>query len=541
MNKFDFYIGKKELEIKLKEDIYYNLFFNKGNMPLSVLYDSGYFLSSYKGREDLLIDYKLNKRTTYLFDKDKLSKSETNYFLLSCGGFSPVHEGHLEMMYKAKRKLEDDGKYVVGGYISPSHDDYVSEKRNGEASLNIYKRIDLLEKAVMDIDWLYIDKWESCECRYEVNYTIVIERLQTYLNSYYKGFDIEVVFVYGSDNKVFGEVLEVSNKLNVCVLRNEDDILNNDLIYQYKVTDYILNVSSKYKRNKGLFVETDYNVKGIYEVREDSKESLIYLKDYLTEEKTNKVKEDILNLLKRSISSNLEIKELKVSEQKEKLNEKLREDFFNNIGKISLDVYVKEGYEKGVSRVFKLSEGQEKAHGLIGRNGEESIKEYLKDISKGDYLVIDDDTASGYTFESIKKGVSDEVNILGFLGLNDLVRDEGTESFDVVDIRDFIVGSEEGGLCVEIEKGKYCRVPYIEPYVNVLRRASILPEKVKMFTEELWLINYNLYRDSGVKLDNLPEKNKLLFLEEGYKSDTLLENILFDKIGCFTSNKSTYY
>lgn len=515
-------LSMSELLTKLNEDVYYKTYYEKNNVSLKDLYNKGFFISEYKDKNDILLDYKLNKLTTYLFPIEKLSSTKLNVFLLSSGGFSPVHEGHIEMMKKAKEHLESKGYNVVGGYISPSHDKYVSEKRNGEASLNIYKRIDLLEKVVKDIDWLYIDKWESCECRYEVNYTIALDRLQNYLERYYEGFDVEALFVYGSDNSVFGEVFEASGKKSVCVNRNNEII--KDLKYMEYVKENAKSISSQKLREAGTFKEKDYlNVTGAYELRNDLYESTEYLN--LSKEKLVIFKDEFKKLLQGSISQNLRFVELNVKSQLDKASQLLR-----NVETLSLDTYFKGSYNIGVSRVFNISEGQESAIGLIGRESQCDLKNILKNIKPSMYTVVDDDIASGYTMSTLKENLPKDVIIDNFFGLNDLLRTSNLDCFDVVDIRDFIIGSENGGLLVKFHSNDYGRVPYIEPYVNLLSRANILPEKVSQFSKKVLELNYLLYRHSGIRIKDLKEINRKLFYLEGFDSDMLLEEVIKYKL-----------
>lgn len=48
--------------------------------------------------------------------------------LLATGGFWPPHEGHVEMMERARERVRSSGRTVVGGYLSPGHDDYLQLK-----------------------------------------------------------------------------------------------------------------------------------------------------------------------------------------------------------------------------------------------------------------------------------------------------------------------------------------------------------------------------------------------------------------------------
>ena len=49
--------------------------------------------------------------------------------LLSTGSFNPVHKGHISMMTLAKKELEElHGYRCLRAFLSPSHDEYLSQK-----------------------------------------------------------------------------------------------------------------------------------------------------------------------------------------------------------------------------------------------------------------------------------------------------------------------------------------------------------------------------------------------------------------------------
>ena len=62
-----------------------------------------------------------------------LSDSRSGVVLITTGSFSPLHNGHIEMLTLAKNSIEQQGECVLGGYIVPSHDSYVATKNNEEA------------------------------------------------------------------------------------------------------------------------------------------------------------------------------------------------------------------------------------------------------------------------------------------------------------------------------------------------------------------------------------------------------------------------
>ena len=82
--------------------------------------------------------------------------------LLSTGSLNPIHEGHVQMLKLAKMHLETKGYEVVGGSISPTHDEYVqkSTKMNTDPdrlSESGEVRFDLVKNAISDLDWLKPD------------------------------------------------------------------------------------------------------------------------------------------------------------------------------------------------------------------------------------------------------------------------------------------------------------------------------------------------------------------------------------------------
>ena len=84
--------------------------------------------------------------------KDEESKEKQRAILLATGSFNPIHTGHVDMMNFAKKELESLGKYtVIGGFMSPSHDSYVSTKGSYIGSDD---RIEMIKLAVEDSDWI---------------------------------------------------------------------------------------------------------------------------------------------------------------------------------------------------------------------------------------------------------------------------------------------------------------------------------------------------------------------------------------------------
>ncbi|KAJ3444930.1 nicotinamide/nicotinic acid mononucleotide adenylyltransferase [Anaeramoeba flamelloides] len=132
----------------------------------------------------------------------------TNYVLLLTGGINPVHRLHIGALEIAKMGLEKEGKYVAGGYLSPSHYVYVNTKLNDKA-LKSKTRVKLCELAIEESEnesWMFVDQFEVSQDRF-VDFPSVTRRLRRYLKDLVKnsqvlvekGVKVEVLFCCGYD------------------------------------------------------------------------------------------------------------------------------------------------------------------------------------------------------------------------------------------------------------------------------------------------------------------------------------------------------
>lgn len=147
---------------------------------------------------------------------------------------------------------------------------------------------------------------------------------------------------------------------------------------------------------------------------------------------------------------------------------------------ISLDCWFKGKYNFRVSRVFKAFDIQTTPYNIIYEN-----KPIIDDYE--DLIIIDDDVCSGYTLNSVVK----ELNITNYK-VYTLLDTQNINMYDVIDIRDFIVGAEYGGLMTE-----YGRLPYIYPFVNLETRATI--KNQKDFSKEILNLNIEIFNQYEIK------------------------------------------
>lgn len=99
--------------------------------------------------------------------------------------------------------------------------------------------------------------------------------------------------------------------------------------------------------------------------------------------------------------------------------------------------------------------------------------------------------------------------------------------FDIVDLRDFIIGVENGGLVVRLPNGEIARSPYMLPYVSLKTRATISASKEMEISIKLWEMNREFYQKIGgnIKLEQTDEGFKKLMNYIGFNDDTLLVDI----------------
>ena len=124
--------------------------------------------------------------------------------LLMTGAMSPIHRGHVEALAHARRTVERHGWRVLGGYVSPSNDNYVGPKsrRNGSAFVDAAGRVHMARLATEDIDWIDVGAWEARVQNRWPNFTEVIESLDKHLSATFSRgeHDVLVFYVCGADH-----------------------------------------------------------------------------------------------------------------------------------------------------------------------------------------------------------------------------------------------------------------------------------------------------------------------------------------------------
>lgn len=420
------------------------------------------------------------------FNKLNIKKGVINKIILTTGSFGPIHDGHIAMVEKAREALVEKGYHVAGGYMSPSHDRYVSTKKGMD--MNVHDRIQEMHRVLDDNEWLMVDVWESLYAKTNINFTTVIERLSQYL-SYWLKETVEIVYVFGSDNIEFSYAFHGKGSF-VCVSREASIDAPKTLVMD---------------ESRMVFWNAPRHPMSSTQIREarvgKEKVSVLptgeyyYIRDDHTKLGINVTQEDVEKI--RDIIEHYSGKKsvmIDVNSQIEVAKERLK-------GKrtVSLDRYFDGDINADLCREFAVSDAQIAPQRIIERSGGDSKS--LEVLEDEQYVFVDDDISSGRTLQMFKDRHPNIV-INDYFFMNTLTMEQ-EKTYDIVDIRDFIVGADFGGLCVRMPAGDIARVPYMAPYVNLTTRASIDPNKAKAMTLALWRVNMAIFEREGLTIDEM--------------------------------------
>jgi len=128
--------------------------------------------------------------------------------LLSTGALNPVHLGHIAMFDRARDALESQhGFEVVGGFLSPSHDTYLSGKyglsdKYGDPTTfyPAVQRLAMCAAATKDHPFLAVASWESSTSGRWPDFPEVTATLESALQERFPDEDLHVIYLCGQDH-----------------------------------------------------------------------------------------------------------------------------------------------------------------------------------------------------------------------------------------------------------------------------------------------------------------------------------------------------
>lgn len=461
--------------------------------------------------------------------------------LVTTGAFSPIHKGHIAMMEAAKKKLDDEGKIVVGGYIIPGHDTYVSVKKNGEAAMEAALRVDLAQQAVAGSQWLMVDPWAAQYAPCELNFTTILQRTEAYLKKHVPYKTIEVFYVFGGDNAGFSKAFLFHGQA-VCVSRDgapklqKQDVraIDEGRVYLADSSFSASSTAVRAGRHELLppEIKMTYHSLGheqipsnaTYGIRDDSSWAL---SEWSVDARAmgKALVEGITKQLKIAMPT-VPVSLLDLSVQRQEFTSFQRA--FPSL--LNLDVCMESDNRLGISRVFGMSDYQALPLRFVERPGTPSFDDQIARLSSKSYVYFDDDIASGSTLRYVSELLkAHDITITDSVSCVETDRQlkNGYVLYDIVDARDFLLGAKDAGLVVELPDGSIGRVPYMAPYVNLTTRSKIPPLKIRSLSIALWQLNVELFTTYGSQLtlqDADPAVQKA-FMYLGFKKDTLLSAI----------------
>ena len=438
--------------------------------------------------------------------------------LVTTGGMSPIHRGHIEMMERAKEIAESQGYLVVGGFITPGHDSYVGSKYGGTAAIPAEHRIRMVELATRDSDWLSCNPWPARYLPAEINFTDVVRHLRYSIPP-----DIDVIYVHGTDNQDFGLATP-----SIAIERNE---ISSSAVRAGHL-EYLDPVVREYYESIG---KTSGDTRP-YLIRDDAFLALEFLvKNPHWDMKFGSASRDALQLKITQLTSSLRlgiaalfkkqgeyhpIHLLDVEEQINKAREAVGDRY-----SISLDPFYPGDFVYGTTRLFEPSGPQDLPVCRAPRPGTRDIQEQVSEILPGEYVLVEDDVVTGSTVASALASFPKDIKIIDNVILSDFGPHQGVDYFDIVDLRDFILGAKDGGLGMASYFGTPHRSPYVAPFVNLHTRAKIPVEATVELSRIIWQANHRFYKDTGLAVGDMPWWIRRWAYCNSWRNDALLEDI----------------
>lgn len=492
----------------MKMDKYYTDLLQRTNMETVVA--AGWFDEELSQPLDEDVEsYSTHSYTTPL---DQISSNDEEgevAVLYYTGCFAPIHEGHLTVMRLAKETVEQKtGLPVVAGYFAPDHDGYVSTKTGDDAEYVAAERVSFIQQTCEEEDWMQVDVWPSLYAPTDLNFTTLYDRFTKYVQHWLPNKKVRIYYVFGGDNYRFANTFTKYGQ-GVCVPREgvEMDktllLPNERVLWSEKSSTSHSSTAIRAARNANPEKEA------FYVLRNDLPLAFPEPPNPLMD--SADIGRVLVSLLSRH--TGMEVQEVNVLEQVK--------EFRSEKPFISLDCFLETEHKLELTRVFVAGDKQKFSKLHTNRVGTAPIVEQISWIPAGVYDLVDDDIATGATMHTVE-------TLLNQYGIQtgefkSLLDSYGDEVFDVLDMRDFVLGAKHGGLTVRTVSGETTRVMYAAPYVNLVTRAKMDPEVALNFSLSVWRMNAAIYKETGVTVKDIAGMQDYSLF--GFHSDMLVEEL----------------
>jgi len=175
-----------------------------------------------------------------------------------------------------------------------------------------------------------------------------------------------------------------------------------------------------------------------------------------------------------------------------------------------------------ISRLFAVGGYRQLGH--VARPGADPLAEQCARIPAGAWSVWDDDRATGATFDAVAAMLRDDIELAGGTFAIDQ-RAVGGYVVEIADCRDFLLGSDDGGLVVALPDGAIGRAPYLLPYVDPAVRCGLPAADARSFSLAVWEANAALFAPTPLRVRDLPSPAAATMRLAGYGPDARLVDV----------------
>jgi hypothetical protein len=445
-------------------------------------------------------------------------------------------------MEAARGALEALGHHVAGGFLSPSHDSYVRPKLGAEA-LPARHRLSLCEALCLGSGFA-VDPWECLSVPAAINFTDVFRRLESVLASASEAspefLPLRPVYAFGGDNAWFSEAF-LERGMAVCVGRpgrgeafsaaaSDAGVMASGRTL-FVSSPFVEDRSSTSVRSGAASLSNRLAKVAFFGWRSPdapAPEDLSGASYFLRDDRAHCLSPWVAKLGREAPSSGRDpvavLAAARVASDAfvESVGEALRSAFSGarapdsavsiplamaDVDRqrialaeeaagsriLSLDAVVGGDAVLGLSRAFLLSDGQRAAVGRVARPGSLSPETQVSAIPPGEWVLAEDDVATGGSLSAALSLLPASIKVMRVIVLSELSGAEKT--FDALDLRDFLVGSADGGLVVldASLSNEPVRCPYLPPYVSLRSRARLPPSSEGRFGVAVWRANERFF------------------------------------------------
>lgn len=448
--------------------------------------------------------------------------------LLTTGSFAPFHAGHDAMLAAAEAAALAQGWSVLGTYVSPSHDLYVAGKDEGRcaaypAALRMDEARSFL-RATPSAHGItrFVDPWEALVSPRPLNFTTVARRLQRYLSAHL-GRAVRVVYVFGADNAPFARCFAPHEA--ICVARPGFVPATQVVLAELEHPAS----STQVRRQNTPSAPTPASPVGIYALRDEGSWAWSHWTDKVPVAALQSAWDALADRTQELLAQAFEDttaarprawRRLSVADQRA-----AAVSLTKTHPVVSLDHCLSDLPQVHLwprSRRFRIADHQVSPHGHgLSPGHQEPVG-----LPRAAWLV-DDDSATGGTLASAERELAARgMRVVGtHLLLPPVV--EGEALFDVVDLRDFLPGTRDGGLVVETPTGACVRVPYLAPFVDLSTRAKLPAGTAWSTSAALWRSAAAFFADLPVILrieDMWPASRQAMSLQQ-WPADQSLQSM----------------